>query len=356
MRATFLAAALILIACPISDQCFAEEQKQSSKINLKPLTVVGDFRGGTKDDVAVDISGISCLAPKNGKRGCLLINDENRNAQFATLETDQLMVGPTVTLIGKDPSPDTLGKKPKAKNMCDEKDGFKDLDGEGVAYAEPFFYVVGSHGCSRKSDKFRLSSFILARVGSDPAENVTTTYRVSELLLLADKVAPFFGKDLETGNGLNIEGIAAIGDTLWVGLRAPVVDGNAYLVSGSISELFRADHDQPVTKARTVGIKLEGRGVRDLAALPDGRLLVLAGAAHGPEVPFKLFLVDDKGAKELGTLEGVVQDVNGEKTVGKAEGLAVLDATGNRAKFVVVFDALVNGAPYSGEVTLPDPD
>src|SRR5215472_9094985 len=38
--------------------------------------------------------------------------------------------------------------------------------------------------------------------------------------------------------------------------------------------------------------------------LPNGRILVLAGAAHGPEAPFQLFVVDTKAenpvAKPLG--------------------------------------------------------
>jgi hypothetical protein len=347
MRATFLAAALILIGCPIG-QCFAGQ----ATIALTPLKVMGNFEGAKKSEVAVDISGISCLAPKDGKRTCLLVNDENKNAQFATLEKDELTVGQTVKLIGKDPSPDTLGKAPKA--TCKEDDGFKDLDGEGVAYAEPYFYVTGSHGCSRKSDKFRLSSFILARVGADLSQEATTTYRVSELPKKSDKVAPFFGKDLETENGLNVEGIATIGDTLWVGLRAPVTD-DAYLVYGSISELFRAGHEPAVTAVHTVGLKLDGRGIRDLAPLPDGRLLVLAGPAQSADQSFKLYIADPAtGTKEeLGTLETISQKVDGEKTTGKAEGLTVLDMGDHKATFVVVFDALTNGAPHRGDVALP---
>ncbi|HEU0149953.1 MAG TPA: DUF3616 domain-containing protein [Bradyrhizobium sp.] len=339
MRTTLLAAALILVGCPIG-QCLA------SSIDLKPLKVVGKFEG-KKGKAAVDISGVSCLAPQDGKRTCLLVNDENKNAQFATLDDNkgELTVGDTVTLIGKDPSPDTLGRAPDV-NCKGGNDGFKDLDGEGVAYADPYFYVIGSHGCSRKQDEFRLSSFILARVGPASAHTVTTTYRVSDLLAKSDEVKSFFGKDLERGNGLNIEGVAATGDTLWVGLRAPVT-GDAYLVSGSISELFRDGHDPAVTAAHTVAIKLDERGIRDLSALPDGRLLVLAGPAQDADQSFKLYVADSaKGTKEeLGTLEDIED--------GKAEGLTVLEVSGNKAKILVVFDGLKNGDPRIGEVELP---
>jgi len=346
MRATFIAAVLILIGCPIGHQCLA------SKIELKPLNVSGDFEG-RDNKVAVDISGISCMPPDGNMRTCLLVNDENRTAQFATFDDtkNELKVGQTVKLIGKHPSPETLGRSPEP--TCGKDDGFKDLDGEGVTYAGSYFYVVGSHGCSRKKNEFHLSSFILARVGSDPGHQVTTTYRVSDLLKKSDKVSPFFGKDLdETENGLNIEGIAAVGDTLWVGLRAPVSsDNDAYLVYGRISELFHTGQTQTVTSVKTVGIDLDGRGIRDLAALPDGRILMLAGPAQSQDMSFKLYIADPatKAKAELGTLERVTKD----GTVGKAEGLTVLDVTGNRAKFLVVFDALENGDPHLGEAELP---
>jgi hypothetical protein len=344
MRAKILAAALILIGCTTGHQCLA------SQIELKPLTVVGNFEG-KKGKTAVDISGISCLAPQGDKRTCLLVNDENRNAQFATFDgkTKELTVGPTVKLIGKNPSPDTLGTAPEA--ACKEgDDGFKDLDGEGVAYAEPYFYVVGSHGCSRGGDEFRLSSFILARVGSDPSHpgESTTTYRVSGLLQQAKAVSDYFQQALdEKSKGLNIEGIAASGGKLWFGLRAPVVGNQAYLVSGSIVDLFRANEDKTKLQVDVAEVDLGGLGIRDLAPLPDGRLLILAGPSQNSGTTYKLFVFDPaKGARDIGAFPNDVS--------GKAERLTVLDVKGDRVQFMVVFDALPNGAPQLGEVVLPN--
>lgn len=213
--------------------------------------------------------------------------------------------------------------------------------------------MVGSHGCSRSSNKFRLSSFILARVGSSPTDQVTTTYRVSDMLKKSEEVKDFFAKALdENTDGLNVEGIAAIGDTLWVGLRAPVTgDNDAYLVYGSISELFHAGHDQTVESVNTVGIKLDGRGIRDLAPLPDGRILVLAGPAQDQDASYRLYIADP--ATKAETLIGTLETVSQGGKAGKAEGLTVLDVVGNKAKVLVVFDGLKNGAPHSGEIELP---
>jgi hypothetical protein len=355
--APFVVALIALFGCPHPRVALAQT---APAITLKPMTVVGDFEAKRKkDDPAADISGIACQPPQGGKRSCLLVNDENRNAQFATIENDTMTVGETVTLIGKDPTAETLGRPPKP--TCKKEDEFKDLDGEAIAYVAPYFYVVGSHGCSRDKAKFRLSSFILARIKVDQngqsAGAAETTYRVSDLLTRAGAAAPFFGKDLETDNGLNIEGIAATRDRLWFGLRAPVgADGAAYLVGGTAADLFQAGDAPSEAKPLVMPVALEGRGIRDMAPLPDGRLLILAGAPHGTELPFKLFVVNpDSGtSKAIGTFDPVSEAVGSKVKVGKAEGIEVIEASPDRVKFVVVFDSLPNGEPQLGEAALPE--
>jgi len=343
--------------------------QQTSPIPLTRMTVQGAF-AVSEGTTAIDISGMACL-PEGAPRKCLLINDENKNAQFAAIDDDRMVVGDIVPLIGSAADPRTLGRPPD--ETCEKADDFKDLDGEGVAYAAPYFYVVGSHGCGRSKGKFRLSSFILARVRVDQqgqpvdsasrplarenvAQAVETTYRVSDLLQRAGKAAEFFGKDLESANGLNIEGVAVQGDTIWFGLRAPVrKNKTAYLVSGDIEDLFKARNKGSKAKPKVVPVELDGLGIRDLAPLPDKRLLVVAGAAHGPEVPFKLFVVDP--AKEtvtpIGPLAAVTQQVDGKMKTGKAEGVTVLETTGDKAQIVVLFDGLPNGAPHLANVLIP---
>jgi hypothetical protein len=346
-----------------------------STIALDPMTLEGAFLGKKQNKPATDISGIACMPPVGTRRTCLLVNDENKNAQFATIDGDRLIVGNPIVLIGDEPDTNpkkTLGKAPDVG--CPKGAGdFGEFDGEGVAYSEPFFYVIGSHGCSRNSEKFRLSSFMLARIRVDPqgrpadgegkplpadrtADAVQTTYRVSDLLQRAGSVAGFFGKALNSANGLNIEGIAADGDKIWFGLRAPVDgEGKAFLVSGSASELFR-DGQSPSQKdpENVIDPKLENLGIRDLAMLRDKRMLVLAGAAHGPEATFQLFVVDTKDAKPvarpLGQLPEIKQPVEGETTLGKAEAVTVLDP--DQGRIVILFDALLDGAPRLAKVSL----
>jgi hypothetical protein len=215
--------------------------QDGSLVVLKDMKIEGGFFiGKSKGRDATDISGIACLPGKEPPWMCLLVNDENKNAQFASIEDNRLIVGPPIQLIGDQADWRTLGTEPVI--ACKNIGQFEDLDGEGVAYAEPYFYVVGSHGCSRRSGEFQLSSFILARVRVDrqgrPIDGsgnplspdkfddaVETTYRVSDLLKRADDLGKFdlspvqqgeprkrfFGKDLKSENGLNIEGIAVEG-------------------------------------------------------------------------------------------------------------------------------------------------
>jgi Protein of unknown function (DUF3616) len=188
----------------------------------------------------------------------------------------------------------------------------------------------------------RISSFILARVRVAPQgrpadsdgnplssnkfnDAVETTYRVSDLLKRAGAAAEFFGNDLNSANGLNIEGIAADGEIIWFGLRAPIESGNAFLVGGSSTDLFRAGHTPSKATPTVIPINLDGLGIRDLAMLPDKRLLVLAGAAHGQEVTFKMFVIDtnSRTARLVGPLPQVKQLVDGEVELGKAEAVTI---------------------------------
>jgi hypothetical protein len=325
-------------------------------IALTPMQTVEAFLGKKKNKTATDLSGISCMAPNGASRICLALNDENKNAQFATIEGNRITVGQPVTLIGDAPDHErTLGSPPDKLGCSAGPGEFADFDGEGVAFSAPFFYVVGSHGCSRNANEFRLSSFILARIRVDDAgqpaakDAVQNTYRVSDILQRAGEAAKSFGKDLKIApGGLNIEGIAVDGDRIWFGLRAPLdKDSNAFLVEASVKDLFAAGHDpSKATPIPPIQIALGGLGIRDLAVLADKRLLILAGAPEGPELPFRIFIFNpaDGTKDERGTFPAVTQMVENKQVTGKAEAITVLDMDANNIRAVVLFDGLPEGA------------
>ena len=355
-------------------------------IPLVPMDVDGGNFVDDDQSVAIDISGMACVPLQGDTRNCLVINDENKGAQFAAIRNGRLAAGKVIPLIGDEHDPRTFGSPPD--ETCGGEGKFKNLDGEGVAYAEPFFYVVGSHGCSRRKDKFELSSFILARIRVDSqgrpvdtadrvlgeeefSKAVQTTYRVSDWLQRAKGVKHFFAENLEEEDGLNIEGVAVQGDRIWFGLRAPVKkaskDGKkfkkrAFVVGGSVADLFEPGDKPSKAKPEVAFFDLDERGIRDLAALPDGRLLVLAGAPNGDEVLFKLFVADPgrNAARPIGTLakvKGRVEE-DGEKKMktGKAEGVTLLEIKAGAAQAVILFDGLENGAPSLAKFAIPGPD
>jgi Protein of unknown function (DUF3616)/Family of unknown function (DUF6910) len=319
-------------------------------------TDVADYEveNGFHGEGPADLSGIACI-PANQRKAyrCLVVNDETQTAQFARVEDGKIEAGEEIRLIGESPDPETVGARPRSVPCPKITDDFEELDGEGVAYAAPYFYVVGSHGCSRKNGKFRLSTFILARIrvdqegrpvdaagnvltGSQVHEAVETTYRLSDLLPRATEAGAFFGKELdEETKGLNIEGIAVQGENIFVGLRAPSIEGRAFIVRANVDELLRAGREPAPATAliETIPVALgPDVGIRDLAPLPDGRLLILAGAAYGDEIPYSIFVVDSTGAN----LQELLPPQSDQPT--RAEGMTVLEATDKEIRLLILFD------------------
>src|SRR5262249_30316087 len=101
----------------------AEEDDNTWPVNGRLLS-----KDGSKSK---DISGIAC---KGGKfpRACLVIDDNRQDAQFVTVDDGDLTAGDSVSLITNQFKEEPL-----------------ELDGEGVAYADGSFYVMGSHGHPR---------------------------------------------------------------------------------------------------------------------------------------------------------------------------------------------------------------
>jgi len=339
---------------------------------VRPFWVEGIFQTAERPP-ARDLSGIACKPAPDGTapRLCLVVNDSDRFAQVATLADGRIAPGPTVALLGGQPSPATVGAPPQAVACSAGEARFSDLDGEGVAYAEPYFYVVGSHGCSRKRE-YRPSRFILARVriddqgravdeagggASDPADAlrfVQTTYRLSEALRAAEPTGRHFGQDLEP-NGLNLEGLAVVGGTLYAGLRAPSLEGQAYIVATDLEPLFTPDAPL-ATRALPLALGRD-MGVRDLTPLPDGRLLVLAGPAQDQlDVDFALFALNlrDGGLTHLATLDDPlgVCTPRPRAVSGKPEAVLPLGRDGDRLNVLILSDSLPNGAPCEYSVPL----
>ena len=151
-------------------------------------------------------------------------------------------------------------------------------------------------------------------------------------------------------------------------MRAPLdKNSSAVLVKASIKDLFEAGHVPSKAAPKPIPVALAGLGIRDLAVLPDKRLLILAGATEGPELPFHVFIFNPaerakanvdpallhlSGVIDLGTLPAVKEVIKNKEETGKAEGITVLDIDADRIRAVVLFDNLTDGAAQLAVIPL----
>ena len=139
-----------------------------------------------------------------------------------------------------------------------------------------------------------------------------------------------------------------MGDTLYAGLRAPSLDGVAGIAVGSIEALFAPGHDNIRDARPMMSVPLgPDTGIRDLAALPDGRLLILGGPSQNQKNPYRIFLFEPSKPDKTDQLLAL------EDPPGKAEALLYLGQENNSWRLVLMFDGPENGAPREYRVPVP---
>ncbi len=138
--------------------------------------------------------------------------------------------------------------------------------------------VVGSQGRNKHGRRKPLREQVLV-IGASP---VTPDLTGCAPCVAAVDLAPKQG-------GVSVEGAASWQGATWLGLRSPLVDGDALLLR------MDGDPRQALAVAQVVQLPLGGDGVRDLV-VHDGRLLVLAGPPDGADRPHRLFQLDGPDA------------------------------------------------------------
>ena len=252
----------------------------------------------------------------------------------------------------KGPTTDVRGTEQPA--ACGDTGKFGELDGEGVAVTKDYAYVIGSHSCTG-GGKYKASSYLLVRfkpasantfVGTAPPV-VERTWRGADMLLLSDDVGSAYGKP--KGLGTNIEGLAVIGDTLYAGLRAPVTDGTAYR-GARVDDLFAPGHERLKSVAqKPIKLSLGANiGIRDLAALDNGGLLILSGPAASNRGEYKIWhLPAPLNSSQPALLTGVTTTAEPKNRAEepKAESITVIDQAADKVTVVVNYDNIGEGAP-----------
>ncbi|MDQ4103805.1 MAG: DUF3616 domain-containing protein, partial [Actinomycetota bacterium] len=199
-----------------------------------------------------------------------------------------------------------------------------EVDVEGLGRHGPYLWALGSHSSRRKQIKAKHDGDKavrrLAQVTDEPSRRLVARLAVADgpdglpaivrktpnghtsallpggitgLLVDDPHLSPFLaipGKD----NGFDVEGIAVHGESLYLGLRGPVLRGWAVVITlrprqdmgQDVLELAPLDDDGAVY--RTHFLDLDGLGVRDLC--PDGAdLLVLTGPSMNLDGPVRVY-------------------------------------------------------------------
>lgn len=129
--------------------------------------------------------------------------------------------------------------------------------------------------------------------------------------MLGSNFSDAYGKP--KGAGTNIEGIAIIGDRLYAGLRTPTGSSEAFIVSAPVKDLFALGPDRlkaGVVESFTVDLGTN-TGIRDLAALGNNRLLILAGpSVEQAGVEYRLWLLEKPAGRSREETAGNGYDID----------------------------------------------
>lgn len=273
-------------------------------------------------------------------------------------------------------------------------DADDEVDVEGLDAADGWLWVTGSHSIRRRkpasdaTDAERIARLartsrrgnrhLIARLPLDAAGDAMpddarraarlpgtrTRDRLTLALRRDPHLAPFLdvpGKD----NGFDVEGLAADGERVWLGLRGPVLRGRAVVLAMRLA----GDADDDALRLRRGGpegrryerffLDLFGLGVRDLCLHGDD-LLILAGPTMAMDG--RCVVMRWRGARQArgdamvdrAALELVVELPYGHESaegVEHPEGIAVVgDAT---PALLVVHDAPA-AHRVQGDVVLAD--
>ena len=349
------------------------------------LKVEGKFKAPESHDKKPrGISGMACLGRDGDeKRQCLTVNDEELSTEIVTLKGDIFHVKSDkdpIVLVNKHHN-DVLGEKTTAHCPEGGETEWKELDGEGIALADGYFYISGSHACSRKGE-FNPSTFLLTRFKSESPEKISDsgqptierTWRLGNVLPPIPSISGWDKKNpakvAELGREQrNIEGIAVIDGRLYAGLRTPNLDGEVLIVSAPVKDLFTEGNRRLLpedSEKQQIHLHFDNNvtGIRDLAALPvNGGLLVLTGPTLEQDVPYDLYWVKDlkphpslKHLRTLSTERIKVRNKESEdmgEVAEKAETVTVLSETPGTATVLILFDNVDEGKPTRYEITLP---
>ena len=246
-----------------------------------------------------------------------------------------------------------------------------ELDIEALAAAGTTVFALGSHSATReRSDRpdrtharnrERLMGAtvphgerdVVARFTLDAASGTVTGLQKASLRPLVE-ATPFLEPVLggpsgaaaaSKENGIDLEGLAIDGDGLLAGFRGPVL-------RHGLVPVVRFRFEAPAAGEWRF-VPLDGRGIRDMAAV-DGGVLLLAGPVGDGDAPHRLYLWNGKDCvpgtggpggslRWLGDVPAPSATAPGDRDKAKAEAVLVTATTPSHYEVLVLYDSLPLG-------------
>lgn len=296
--------------------------------------LVGEFAGPN------DLSGLDSLDGRHG----VIVSDEPRCAQAITIDS----ASRTITAGEQIPLFPT--------------DGTVEADLEAVAADDVnhCYYAVGSHGVSKKKGEFQEERCHVFRIPAEKNSGAPMTKGITTASLLPwlEKqavFAPHLRQPLQA-RGFNIEGLACKVGKLYFGVRGPNIDGHTFVIAMPPAELF--GQGMPTGKIYELPVGA-GQGIREIAALPDGFLVLTGNAGSEPSKHFPTSVDhQDKNPAHLWwwrpeTKTSLVKLLTLPKHEAKAEGLFVTKVENGKVEVIVIYDSGENGSPLTLALDLP---
>ncbi|UBF26430.1 DUF3616 domain-containing protein [Kovacikia minuta CCNUW1] len=262
-----------------------------------------------------------------------------------------------------------------------------EIDIEGFGYFDSYLWITGSHSQTRgkpkgknpEKDIRRLAEikpnanrFLIARIPvvkgelyqscphpDDPGKTLTAA--CVQLTKAGNLLTEVLQEDSHLGhyvaialpskeNGFDVEGLAVHKNTLFLGLRGPVLRGWAIILEIEVEEL-----EPGVLTLKTIGedgrkykkhfVDLNGLGIRELCFCKKD-LIILAGPTMQLEVTMRVFRLKDLLHKNKDSMTGESSDdlevlFDLPLTIGSdhAEGASIFPCLGQKKALLVVYDA-----------------
>ena len=215
----------------------------------------------------------------------------------------------------------------------------QEVDLEAVATYQGTHYWLGSHESNQRSMIFATN------VTGDNAENLD----IQVTGQFTDLASQLHDWDTANGHGLgenalglslgiNVEGAAFIGDSLYLGLRAPLESGFAQLIPIENATALVAGEASEAAFGAPLRLDLDGRAVRSIEPAGDEGYLILAGPVNDDDdVGFGLYLWD--GAYAAREIDGIDLNTLPDALTAKPESLFDVVITDEGVTASVLFDS-----------------